>query len=423
MNYFDAKNFGTGAQQQWTANPKGWGSGEMNNPYVQIVQQGTEMFRQQFKNLTGRDPTPDELGAFQTQALPSLIDKGAGYGDYSSLANNYIQTQDFPAIQKYHDDQQLASQKLQQQQQEEQLPKTQSMIQDLINKTMSNTAGQFSDPTSNLYQKFSGNMNNYGITPSSGAFQAGAGSTIAQSGVDAGNQALQAIGLPVAGNIQNLSSTGYTPNPSFGGNNDLSHLNSLNDFQLQSQLAKMLQGQMGPSSLQNMLGMASGSAQGANSVIQGGTALKSTSYVCKELIKRGLICEQDMDDFHAHIMPALFKKGRAFWKYAMDGKRLVDAANASRIDWAVFKPLLFDLVMAEKDSCRAVDLYATACKMLALGCDPSLWDERVMRTSFWDSLIFLPRLLTYRPFIEALWKCVRMKIMFVLDRPRCEVHR
>ena len=197
-----------------------------------------------------------------------------------------------------------------------------------------------------------------------------------------------------------------------------------NNFNQQSTLGQLLANQGSQSTLQSILGMASGTAQGGGSLMQGGAAAsKATSYVCKELIKRDLLCESDMDDFHVHIMPAMFKKGRAFWKYAADGKALVDAVNAKGLDWKVFKPLLFDRVMDEPDACKAVDLYADACHQLCISADPELWDERVFRDSIWDSLIFLPRLLTYAPFIEALAKCIRIKTLIIYDKPRCEVHR
>src|SRR5258708_5331998 len=167
--------------------------------------------------------------------------------------------------------------------------------------------------------------------------------------------------------------------------------------------------------------MASGAAQGAGNLGQGAAGFKqATSYVCLELIRCNLICESDMDDFHVHIMPALFKKGRAFWKYAMDGYNLVQAVNVKGLNWKHFKPLLFDRVMEESDPCKAVDLYADACHQLCISAAPDLWDGRVFRSSLLDSAPFIPFLFFYTPFLKALWKCIRIKTLILYDRPRCE---
>lgn len=225
-----------------------------------------------------------------------------------------------------------------------------------------------------------------------------------QSGI--GMQGIQAQMYPYMQSIQTpttLQNRGY----------------EVEDFYRQAELASRL-GQMGqPSGFEKGLGY----ANTASNIYSNLAGNKGTSYVCKELIKRGLLCESDMDDFHVHIMPAMFKKGRAFWKYAMDGYKLVQAVNAKGLDWSVFKPLLFDRVMEETDVCKAVDLYADACHQLCISSDRSLWDERVFQTSVWDSLPFLPLLFAYQPFREALAKSIRVKMLLVYDKPRCEVHR
>src|SRR5690242_1054378 len=147
----------------------------------------TQLFQQQFQNLVGRPPTPDELGSFQSQAMTSAINAPGdlSYGDASGIANSYIQNAFGPQAAAY-----------QKQQQTEQLGQSQNQMQDIINKTMGNTASALSDPNSKIYQQLSGSMNNLGISPSSGAFQAGVGSTIANIGMDAANAGLQTIGIP-----------------------------------------------------------------------------------------------------------------------------------------------------------------------------------------------------------------------------------
>lgn len=379
--------------------------------HTEKINPAIDMFRQTYKSLTGQDPTLDQINDFGQNGLMSAVSNAGnfGYSDMSNLVNNYVQNSAGDQISGY-----------QQQKQEDQLGKTQQTIQDLIGKQTAATTAQLTDPNSNTYRNFSGMMNNMGITPSSGAFQAGMGGQIGQSASNALNAALGGVSLPAISSIQGMNQNPY----GFAQqNSNLSHINSLSDFSLQQQIAQMLQNQSSPSGLQRDLALGNQASSMFGNAAQGTAALSQlTSYVCMELIKRGLLCESDMDDFHVHIMPAMFKKGRAFWKYAIDGKRLVDCANERGVNWEAFKPLLFDRVMAEPDPCKAVDLYADACCQLCWACNYALWDRRVMRTSFWDSLIFLPRLLTYKPFLQALWKCIRVKMLIIYDKPRCGVH-
>lgn len=309
------------------------------------------------------------------------------------------------------------------QQEADALQKQIPIIQNLINSQTQATAQDLTNPNSPTYQSFSGMMNNMGITPSSGAFQAGMGGVLGQNASQAINSALGSVGLPIASGYAQGSMAPF--NSAMGRPDQLfQHGLSVQDFLMQSDLAKSLSNSGNPSGAQNILSMATGSAQGGGSLLQGASAAKNaTSYVCKELIKRDLLCESDMDDFHFHIMPAMFKKGRAFWKYAMDGYKLVQAVNKRGLNWAAFKPLLFDRVMDEPDACKAVDLYADACHQLCISSDRSLWDKRVYRTSLWDSLLFLPMLFLYKPFREALLKCLNRKFAIVYDKPRCGVHR
>lgn len=402
-----------------------WGGGDQNNSNVQQVNSAVEMFMQQYKNLTGVAPTGQQIHDFAQNALAGAWGAPGDltYSDNSNLANNYIQNSAGPQIAQH-----------QQQQQSDQLGKTQQTIKDLVQQQTAASAADLTNPTGPTYQAFSGALNNLGITPSSGAFQAGLGGTLGQNASRSINSALGAVSLPAISGIQGMNQIPYQ----FAqGNSDLSHLNQVSDFGMEAELAKILASQGQMSGTQQILGNtfaglnAGGNAAGGVGKLisalgsggSGGSGGSQTSYVCMELIKRGLLCESDMDDFHVHIMPAMFKKGRAFWKYAMDGWRLVNAVNAKSLDWKAFKTLLFDRVMEEADPCKAVDLYADACHQLCISSDRSLWDKRVYRTSFWDSLIFLPRLLVYRPFMEALFKCVRIKMLFIYDKPRCVVHR
>ena len=387
----------------------GWNSQKANTT---LGQYGTD-FAQQFQNATGQAPTADQINQFYQQAVSPIINTSAGFSntDPNAVVQQYVP--------------QAFQTQIQQNQQQNVIPQEEQQLSSLASTVGAQTAQQLSNPNSSAYSGFSGALNNLGITPGSGAFQEGVGGTVGNAATGALQSLLTGTGSNITGNaspnLASLSGTGQTAENSLSSNN-----NNLYDFNLQSQLGQMLAQMSQPSSAQKDIGMASGASNALSNVMgsnaQGASGLMATSYVCIELIKRGLICESDMDDFHVHIMPALFKKGRAFWKYAVDGKKLVDAANAKGLDFSIYKKWLFDDVMAESDPYKAVDEYARACEAIAMRCDPSLWDERVMRSSFLDSLPFLPALLSYKPFQKALWKCLRIKMLFLYDKPRCEVH-
>jgi hypothetical protein len=370
-----------------------------------VGDQYINQFRQAYKNLTGTDPGVQDIQNFVQQAGVSSagLPGDLSFQDLSSLANNYVQ-QTYPnQVSQYS-----------QQQQTDQLGKTSGLINNLVSSVTGNAAKLFSDPKSDVYRSFSGAMNNMGITPSSGAFQAGAGGALAGTANDAINKALETVGIPAIGGIQGQSNM---PFQMAGNQNGLGHLNELGDFGLKAAYDQLAARDAAPSGLDKGLGYGASFLGAAGSAGQGiGAASQVTSYICKELIARGLIFEQDMHDFHAHIMPAMFQKGRAFWKYAMDAGWLAFAINRredSAEIWKTFKPDLFDRVMTELDPCKAVDLYSEACMRLCQIAAPDLWDEKVYRTSFLDSLLFLPRLLTYRPFLEALRKAIRVKLAFL----------
>lgn len=409
MDYYSGGDVGTG----WNPGQSvaGWGSGETQNSSVQQAQAATQMFRQMFQNATGRAPTAEELGAFQQQSLTGAINAPGdlGYSDSSSLANNFIQNQYSPLIAQHGQDVAAG-----------QLDKSQQMIQDLVKKQTAATTADLTNQSGDTYRQFSGLMNNMGITPSSGAFQSGLGNVIGQSASNALNSALGGVSLPAISQIQGLSGL---PQQTATGNMNLSHLNSLQDFGLQESLAKMFSG--GASGAQNMLGMASSSAQGAGGLAQGYGALGhpgTSSYVCREMQKRGLLSATDLEDFYLHMFNAVWFKARAFWHYKVNGQKLVDAVNAAGLDWATIKPILFDRPMAESDPCKANDLFAWGCKELCETVAPELWDNRVMRTSFWDSIKFIPKLFLDKTFGKNFWRILRIKMLWIIDRPCLEAH-
>lgn len=384
-----------------------------------VLNDQVQQFASMYKNMTGQDPSDGVINDFYTNMGQQILrsptgEAGSNYSSNQDLFNPYIQNTYGDQIKQY-----------QQGQQTDQLNKSQGLVQNLINKTMENTAGELGDPNSHIYQAMAGGMNNLGITPSSGAFQAGAGSTIANSGMNAANAGLSAVGLPQIAGIANTANAPYQmsmanmyPGLSSYGQGQT----NMRDFDMQAELGKMLAEQSGMSGMQSAMGMTSSMLGGAGSAAGGGAAAyKATSYICLAMIERGLLQQYQLDELHCHIMPALFKKGRAFWNYAKKGQALVAAANAAGIDWKEWVHPFYDRVMAEPDSIKAVDLYAEATKELCLRVAPHLWDERVLRCSLTDSLPFVPLLFTFRPFLETVRKVLRMRMLFLYDLPRSGV--
>lgn len=367
----------------------------------QSIGRDTTAFQQTFQNLLGRAPTAQEISGFLGQEVAGQ--QHPDWADPYQMAQAYVPNVFGPDIQK---------------KQQADLSGQQQQLQDTLNQ--SRQAGLDFYTKGPGMETIKGLLNNQGMADS-GAFGSALASQLAGQESGLQSQALTGFTLPAFAGAQNLP---YQSLFGMGANlqGGLAGRNAeLQDFGLQSQLAQLLAEQSQPSGMQKALGEA-GAATGAfknlTSAASMGTTLP-TSWVCRELIQRGLIKESDMDDFHVHIMPAMFKKARAFWKYAMDGKRLVDAVNAKGLSWSAFKPLLFDRVMQEPDACRAVDLYADACHQLCISSDYGLWDSRVYKASFWDSILFLPLLFLYKPFLKALWKSIRIRMLFVYDKPRC----
>jgi hypothetical protein len=335
-----ANSYNYDPNQILEATKMNWQNLDQSGPMIQSQQTA---FQQTFKNLMGRDPTSDEVNqyfgqSFANAAHPDLLDP-------YQTAQSYTTNAFGPDITKY-----------QQQQQTDQLTKSQGLVQDLVNQTMSNTAGQFKDPNSQLYQQFSGGMNNMGITPSSGAFQAGAGSTIANSGLQAANNALQGVTIPGVNSIQGLTSTPYQSAYS-GAAAGQQNSQNLQDFFLQAQLAQMLGNQGGQSGWMKDLGMASGAAQGTGSLLQGGAQAYKATWICTAMRNENILGPLEVKRLHNHLYPAFWKRPWKFLGYLALGKFVVLAANLLKIDWNDWRSRFYDQVIWEEDPVKAVDLY------------------------------------------------------------------
>lgn len=366
-------------------------------------------FRNNYKNMTGEDPGLQEIQGFIKNAgvTSAGLPGDLGYSDLSNLASTYTQDNYGDAVQK-----------LQQKKEADSLSGVQKQIDDLISKQSDQAVKQLTNPQNVAALK--GAYNNNGMLDS-GAYAEGVGNRMADATAGNISSALGSVTLPALGNMQGLSSAPYAQqlNNRYSG---LDHMNQMSDFGLQSSIAKMLADQAAPSGFDKGIGYTSSLLNGLGNAAKGGASIAATSYICLAMIDAGLLCESDLDDFHVHIIPAVLKKGRAFWHYAKFGQDLARFAKAGGIDWAKYKPLLFDRVMQTTNPCDAVDLYADALKEICQRYAPHLWDERVFRTSLLDSLPFIPKLATFKPFRRAFQKWLRVKTLLVYDKPRCGVH-
>lgn len=404
-----------------------------NKTKTTLDQYGTD-FAQQFQNAVGRPPTAAEINQFYSQAVSPVINTQAGFSgtDPNAVVQQYVPQAFQSQIKQNQQDQATKQMQDLSSQENQSLQGNIQTVENQIPGITQNVTDSFMNGPG--YQSLLGSLNNSGIL-NSGATSAAAGNTIGQgvnaqiapliSGLVGGatgqiqNNPQQGFDLGT-GNVQNYNMMGQNAGAGLSNQN-----NQLYDFMLQSQLGKQLAAESQPSGAQGILGMATGAAGGAGGLLQGGSSAYNAtqSYVCREMKKRGLLCESDLEDFYLHMFDAVWYKARAFWHYKVNGQKLVDAVNAKGLDWKVFKPLLFDRVMDEPDSCKANDLFADACHQLCISAAPHLWDSRVLRTSFWDSLPFIPLLFTDATFGKNFWRILRIKTLIIYDKPRCGVHR
>jgi len=325
-----------------------------SNPYwtnqrtqTTLDQYGTD-FAQQFQNAVGRAPTADEINQFYQQAVMPIINTQSGFGgtDPNAVVQQYVPQ---------------AFQSQIQQNQQNQMQNLGTQIGDLSSQVGAETAKQLADPNSSAYQAFSGAMNNLGITPSSGAFQAGEGAAVGNAASNTMQQLLSSLGGgAIAGNqsptFQSLYTTGQNAGQGIAGYNQ-----SLNNFDLQSQLAEKLANEGQTSGIQNLLGMASGSATGAGNLLAGGAqAYKATPWICTAMKNAHAVSLVEVKKLHGHLFPAFWKRPFKFIGYVAIGKFVTWAADYVDINWMDWRPMFFDRVILEPDCVKAVDLYAAA---------------------------------------------------------------
>lgn len=318
-------------EPNWNAfNAASGGQGEAQS------QQYLNAFINAYKNQTGADPGLAEINNFfqtagnQAAGLPGDL----GYGDLNALTNNYVGNTFQQQAQDYQKQKEMDS-----------LKGVQGTISDLVNQQTSNFTKQLSDPNSSTYQQFAGNMNNFGITPSSGAFQAGLGSTIGNAGSQFINAMLGGVTQPALQNIQGISQ--QRPNT------DLTHLNDLGDFGLQASLARQMSGGGGSSLMGNIFG----GANAASGLARGWGALKGPTWICTAMKKHGVITQDEISALHSHVFKAFWNRPFKFLGYFIFGQLLVWLAESVGTDWKAWKPCFYQDIMAESDSVKAVALY------------------------------------------------------------------
>lgn len=387
--------------------------------YTSAIGSDTDQFASLFKNYVGRDPTTDEINKFLTQGVTQnyqgITNPGSAFnanpqqflqnfiqGNFQQEANKQAQTQADTAFQG-----------------------NLKKVQDLVNQQTQATTSDLLNPQGKTFQEFAGLMNNYGITPSSGAFQAGLGNAVGSAA--AGNEAaaLGQFGIPAISGEQAMASAPYQNNlqnlyPSMGQFNQ--GINDIYGFNLESVLASDLAGQSAPSGFEKGLGYASAGSNILGNLVKFGPSNLGTSYICMALIHHGLATESDLDLLHYKTIGAIWKKARAFWWYATHAKELVRIAELKGINWKSWRSWFLDDPISKPTALEAVEEYITAYESLCRYVGAMhLWDDRVRRVSFLDSLLFLPKVLTYPPFIRAAWKVFKMKQLFILDLPLSRV--
>jgi len=365
-----------------------WGAGQFQGPGG--GQEAAQWYAGNFFNqLFGRDPTQEELAQFTPYFIgtdPNIANVAGGQQAISSYANQLQQAQQAP-------------------QQEAQALQTQiPLISDLVKNQTSAIGADLTNPNSPTYQQFSGMMNNMGITPSSGAWQAGMGGILGQNAAQAENAALGGVALPIA--------TGYSQGAMAPFTQTMQQPQDLftNNLQMQDMIQQMIAasgiaGQSGPSGFESAMGLASGGAQGLGSLGQGyGAVAKGKSAVCMELFHRGLISREKLHAVLSKLLKASFIKTRALVQYEKNNRQLVNTANRKNFNWEKATGWLVDSVLESPTVSSAVNRYAFACKRICMEVGRmDLWDERVYQGGLLDSLPFWPTLFSKRAWWEILY--------------------
>jgi hypothetical protein len=88
--------------------------------------------------------------------------------------------------------------------------------------------------------------------------------------------------------------------------------------------------------------------------------VSNATWICTAMRRHGVMTQEEIDQLHDHLYLALPYKPWSFLKYLILGKPLVMLANMVDTEWGDWKPLFFDIPMAEKNPVEAVKLYEMA---------------------------------------------------------------
>jgi hypothetical protein len=324
-----------------------------------LTDKALQDFTQQVQAVTGQAPTADQINQFFTSQMTPAASQAqpGGYNpinpqDITSMIQQYVPTAFAPQIQQY-----------QQGQQTQALNQNMNTGENMINQAMSGFANNLTNPNNPMYQNFSGNMNNMGITPQSGAFQAGLGGTIANQENQMQQALMSTLGAPTLAGIQGLSGQananlqGAAPTAQA---NLTGQQNQLSDFGREQAIAQYLQNQMQPSALQKDIGMAAGAGQAVGGLGQGLAGAHQLTWICTAMRKHGVITQSEIAQLHKHLFMARWKMPLKFLGYLLFGKLLVWRAESKGVDWRIWKPLFYDEPMRESDPIEAVKLYESA---------------------------------------------------------------
>jgi hypothetical protein len=339
--------------QQILGNTSPNGVWDYNKTNSTLTDQG-QQFAAMYQNLTGQAPTSDVMNSFYSNIGTGILnspggESGSNYASDQALITPYIQNTYGPQITANQTAQQNTA-----------LAGTQATDQNLVNQMNTNTQDFLTSPQST--QAIEGNLNNSGML-NSGGYTNDLASLMSQGALQNQNSVLQGVTIPASNNLLSTLSSPYGQTVQNSNSNLTGYggtQNGIQNFDMESSLAQLLASQGQPSSLQSILGLATGSAGGAGSLLSGGAQAYKATWICTAMQRDGVLMKSEVTRLHDHLFPAFWPRFWKFMGYFVFGKLLVLAANSVGVDWSVCRPMFYDRVIAEPDSVKALDLYESA---------------------------------------------------------------
>lgn len=87
------------------------------------------------------------------------------------------------------------------------------------------------------------------------------------------------------------------------------------------------------------------------------SAIGNATWICTAMRKAGVMTQEEIDLLHDHLYRAAIFKPWTFIKYFVLGKPLVFLCGIVSIEWRPWKLLFYDMVMAERNPIKAVEMY------------------------------------------------------------------